>query len=436
MGRGASSVDKQTRSVGSHPEGRADETESLDFYLADIRDTPVLSREQQNALGEEMASAESVLRTELYKVPETARQILAEWRQRQADRLVSGAMSHFFRDGSGTDWSKKIDEDLALVEATLEELDQAMCGSCDALKIEAIRTRLASRLAEAHIALPKLLAILGRLPGRADTAEVAGGQRGFDKILSTAQAAQARLTSAKNEFITHNLRLVIRCAKNYRGRGVPLSDLIQEGNLGLIRAVEKFDYTRGYSFSTYAVWWIEQAVNRSVSSDPPLIRVPGPILDKQREMRTLESKMRSSEMPEPSPFVLAEAIAGSSPAEMDDLRNSFSQAISCEAMVGDSEDLTVGEMLRDEHVTDPCEDIDRTALRAVLRKLLRGLTPRNQQAIEWRYGLVDGQPQTLAEVGKRIGVSRERVRQIERQVLAQLSEMKLANEISVEMQLR
>ena len=405
--------------------------EILDNYLEEIRDTPVLSVGMQGDLCRAMTEAEQTLRDELVRVPETARQIVREWRDRRERGLVSGALSHFHRDASGTNWSRVIDEKLEIVQATLARFEKARKRRASREKLEEIRSKLADQLGEAQIALPMLMSILESLPQTADPEEVSG-EAELTGIIARAQEALARLTDSKNRFISHNLRLVIRCAKNYRGQGVPFLDLIQEGNVGLIRAVEKFDYSRGYKFSTYAVWWIEQALVRAVTSDSRVIRVPSPVLDQQRKMKQIERQIRVARAAEPTEFMLAEAVAGST-EEIDDLRRSLTPEVSCEAPIGGAEALTVGETLSSPEPDDFAESFDRTALRRAFQSLLPVLPERERSVIEWRYGLRDGKPQTLAEIGKRIGVSRERVRQIEKQALGALRENADAREMAMEM---
>lgn len=404
--------------------------EALDSYLEDIRDTPVLSREETLALGQAMADAEEMLRAALVRLPQTAREVLARWHERRAQGRVSGALSQSHRDGSGRDWSAEIDVAMEAIEGTLDRFERARRRKARAERLARLRDQLAEQMSEANLALPILIEILDGLEERVDPAEV-GGRKACDAILAEAREARARLTDSKNRFITHNLRLVVRCAKNYRGSGVSMSDLIQEGNLGLIRAVEKFDHRRGYKFSTYAVWWIEQALNRAVSSESRLVRVPSPIIDRQRAMKSHEASLRASSVPEPSELDLAEAVGGS-PEEVDDLRRSFGGELSFDAPLRGSERLTVGETLAEEPAHEPGEDHDRSVVRRRLRDLLSILPERDRRALEWRFGLVDGRARTLAEIGAEIGLSRERVRQIEKQALRRLREEDAAMELARE----
>ena len=425
-----------SKSKGKPKGHSANETERacLDFYLADIRDTPVLDRAEQARLGKEMDSAEAALRDALIPVPETTRRVIAIWKERMNNGLVSGVLTESFRDGSGTDWTKFVDQNLALAQRALEDFEKAFERGAPAGDLDEIRSEMERPLHEARIALPYLLDAFEGLAEAADPEEVKGGKASLSKRIEAANVARERLFSARNRFVSHNLRLVIRTAKNYRGRGVPFADLIQEGNLGLIRAVEKFDYKRGYAFSTYGIWWIEQAINRAVGNDSRVIRLPGPIIDRQREMRSIEGRVRASSSPEASDFELASAVAGAG-AEMDELRRSFSAEISLEAPVGGTEGVTVGDALQNDSTPGSEEQIDGEILRERVRSLLEVLPARNQQAMEWRYGLAGGDPLSLAEIGRRIGLSRERVRQIEKQSLEKMVELEAASDLFDEMNL-
>ena len=249
--------------------------EVLQSYLDDIYDTPVLDTETQHDLFRGMEAAESELRDALAEIPATATAIVERWRERQARGVVTGALSRFHRDGHTTNLNERVDDGVGAIARRLAGLTRTAQA-----RRSAARSRLSRAVLETEIALPILIEIQDELVDR---------KRALDRdargALSRAQEARARLTDQKNRFIRHNLRLVITSAKGFRNRGVPFLDLIQEGNLGLIRAVEKFDFRRGYKFSTYAIWWIEQALIRAVAQQSRTIRVPSPILDQQRALR-------------------------------------------------------------------------------------------------------------------------------------------------------
>ena len=249
-------------------------------YLDDIAGMSVLESTEQIRLLERMESSEASLRSALAEIPETARILLERWNERRSQGLVTGALSRWHRDGSGRNVNALIDRAFRKIESSLEALDGSETQK-DANRRSCL-SDLAQNVLEAEIALPLLFEVLevlsSAVPSRRD--------KGYRKTLERAIESRAQLTDSKNLFISHNLRLVIRCAKNFRNQGVPFLDLIQEGNIGLIRAVEKFDYRRGYKFSTYAIWWIEQSLIRCVANDPRTVRIPSPLLDQRRKLVT------------------------------------------------------------------------------------------------------------------------------------------------------
>ena len=396
---------------------RLSEREPIDFYLEEIRDTPVLDRNGQSELGELMVAAENQLRSALARIPEFSRQVLQRWYERRARRVVTGALSRHHRDASGTDWTARIDERLDVVERRLEAFDRA-AETHDAAAQEKARGALESALQASEIALPLFVDLLDTIAEEADPTE-AGDPTRFETWIDEARDARVRLTDARNRFIAHNLRLVVSAAKDYRGSGLSFADLVQEGNMGLIRAVEKFDHTRGYTFSTYALWWIEQALNRAVQTDERTVRIPGPVRDRQRAMRRLEQELRTSSIPEPTEVDMAEAI-GLDEAACDELRGSLIAEVSLNAPVSNTEDLCLGDSLEAPDALDPVDEIDRRVFQEAIEESLDELSPRARRVVEQRFGLRGGEERSLAAVGEEIGLSRERVRQIEKHSLEEL----------------
>ena len=301
----------------------------LQSYLDDIYDTPVLETGTQRALFEGMEEAEAELRAALAEIPATSAALLERWNEKRARGLVTGSLSRFHRDGQTRDANEQIDAALEIVGKRLASL-----GRVKESGKERALGRLAAAVLEAEIALPVLMQIQDDLGGRLRR-ELSRSEK---KALRRADAARAQLTDLKNRFIRHNLRLVIRSAKGFRNRGVPFLDLIQEGNLGLIRAVEKFDITRGYKFSTYAVWWIEQALIRAVAQHSRTVRVPSPLLDQQRALKRLEESRRAFSSKEPSVAELAERM-GLSLEDAADLERSLTAEVSTHVPVGGTDDL-------------------------------------------------------------------------------------------------
>lgn len=407
----------------------ASDRDLLQCYLDEIFDTRVLGRDEQIELLDAMQKAEQGLRDALASMPATARSLVARWRERQRQGHVTGALSRRHRDDHDQDLNALVDRALGRVERALGELDAARRRRATGRARDAAK-RLSTLVSAAEIALPCLLEIHAELAnGKRDAENTSAAEE--RTALSRADEERARLSDSKNRFISHNLRLVVRCAKNYRGRGVPFLDLIQEGNVGLIRAVEKFDYRRGYKFSTYAIWWIEQALIRAVATDSRVVRVPSPILDQQRKLRRLEERVRAASDVEPSLLSLTESL-GLTGDEADDLRRSLTPEVSTQALVRGSEDLTLEETLTSESHDDALPRTDRDAMRSCFERILPTLDSRERAVIVARYGL-DGRPtRTLAEIGARMGVSRERVRQIELRALAQLRTQDEAQRLALE----
>ena len=232
----------------------------------------------------------------------------------------------------------------------------------------------------------------------------------------------------------HNLRLVVTQAKRYRNMGVPYVDLIQEGNLGLMRAVEKFEHQRGFKFSTYAVWWIEQALVRAIQSTSRTVRVPSHIYELQLRMRRVETRLRQRLGRAPGSPELAEALEV--PEEMVDLARSSSMPVgSLEQPLPGTDDLRLEDALSDSEVEDPAETHDARFLRDSLERELESLSPRERAILEARFGMEGGEPPTLEEIGQQMGLSRERVRQLEHRALARLRERNAIRRLGVAFEL-
>jgi RNA polymerase primary sigma factor len=279
-------------------------------------------------------------------------------------------------------------------------------GEVDLLTVEDER-RLAQLIEEGHIAAEKI-----------DEIEAGGGKvEGVDGRML--MRAVNRGVRAKSELTQANLRLVVSIAKRYSGRGMQLLDLVQEGNLGLMRAVDKFDYTKGFKFSTYATWWIRQAITRSIADQARTIRIPVHMVEHMNRVTRAKRQMHQELEREPTIDEIAQRVQ-LEPDRVRELLRYSQDPLSLDSPIGEEDESNLGDFIEDETVDGPADAATRAMLTQAVGEVLGELSEREQEIVRLRFGLDGGQAKTLEEVGREFGVTRERIRQIEAKTLAKL----------------
>ncbi len=323
--------------------------------------------------------------------------------------------------------SDQVAEALQDVDLTPDQID-GICTFCAELGIDIIESEAAGPQAGQEVGGEEESASKLDLSVRAPTNDpVRMYLKEIGKVslltaqqeVSLAKRIERNDMEAKRQLIEANLRLVVSIAKRYVGRGMLFLDLIQEGNLGLIRAVEKFDYRRGFKFSTYATWWIRQAITRALADQARTIRIPVHMVETINKLIRVQRQLLQDTGREPTPEEIA-AEMGTTPNKVRDFLKISQEPVSLDTPIGEEEDSQLGDFIEDEDAAMPVEAVSEILQKEELNAVLATLAQRERGVIELRFGLKGVQPRTLEEVGQKFGVTRERIRQIEAKTLAKL----------------
>jgi RNA polymerase sigma factor (sigma-70 family) len=386
---------------------RGGEIGRLRHLFSEIGPIPVLTKQEEADLARRLREAEDELRAVVVGFPEAAGMLLARWRDIRAEGRVTGRLAAD-HEPPARDRSARVDAQAQRIERLLKRY---------AIARGAARQRIAEELRSAVSSLnptPELVhEILRQLMG------TQGLPKATRAAIADACDIEARISELKDTFVRHNLRLVVHQAKAYRGAGLPFSDLIQEGTIGLIRAVEKFDERLGNRFSTYAVWWIQQSCIRALQSSARTVRLPAPVQDQVRRYRRARERVESRERT-PSARTIGQEL-GLEVSEVERLARLDRPTVSLDDPLPGREDMSWADRLPAPSVALEDEP-DQRRLERTTADLLERLPQRERRILRERFGFADGEPRTLQEVGEALGISRERVRQIEKRAIALLSQ--------------
>jgi RNA polymerase primary sigma factor len=428
------------RSSAAAPAAAAEELDPgrerrpLESYFQEIGGTRTLKREEEVVLAKELEAATAQLRGALYSIPLCATHVVQRWDELRALSHTGAKLSESSGDEETGEIAARVERAVKRLRSQLAERDRLMKRG-GTVSVEKVDARIAKEMQNAQLSL----AVLSELRERVVKleADVRKARRGTKKLQSLeAEAGVAkermvqltdevfsahdRMTRVKNEFIEHNLKLVVAIAKDYRNLGLSFPDLIQEGNLGLIRAVEKFDHRRGFKFSTYAVWWIRQALVRAIQNHSRTIRLPSHVHDRLQRSQRVRAELTGKLGREPTAQELAPAL-GTDSESLEALDRLSREAISLESTVAGTE-KRLEDFVADGSASIPDGGIDGDRMRTGVGALVGCLSPREQLILRMRYGLSGEEEHTLEQIGQSLGLSRERVRQLEARALKKLRE--------------
>ena len=416
-----------------------DPRSALEAYFHDVGPVPTLTAQEEVQLAGAIEAHTTALHQAIREIPFTARFVVDRWREILQAKRKTSKLSATAGDCGEGDASVRINHIMRQVAGLLDR--RRALGERHDPRSDAARRRLDTeiqrRLLEADLSSALLVEVLGALrqhraalfPSsvgrsgisvrRAIRRQIGLFARVFLARMREIDRLERALHEARNRFIEHNLKLVIKIAKAYQHRGLSLSDLIQEGNLGLVRAIEKFDHHRGFKFSTYACWWIRQALVRALQNHSRTIRIPSHIYDRVLKLGRTSARLSTRLGRAPSTTELSREL-GIEEQEIGALLDLSRRPISLDTPIPGAGDKTIREATPDPVAVQPWEAIDHALLQGQLHDLLAKLPARERQVLSWRFGLGDDRDHTLEAIGNKLGLSRERIRQIETAALRTL----------------
>ena len=410
------------------------ERRPLESYFQEIGGTRTLRREEEVLLAKELEAATADLRDALYSIPLTARHVVARWDELRALSHTGAKLSESVGDEETGEIAARVERAVKRLRTLLQHRDKAR-DSGNQKELAKVDARISREMKSAQLSLAVLAEMRQRVLDL--SLEMKRARRGtkrfrdlereaemvraslLDKVADV-ENAHERMSLEKNRFIEHNLKLVVAIAKDYRNLGLSFPDLIQEGNLGLIRAVEKFDHRRGFKFSTYAVWWIRQALVRAIQNHSRTIRLPSHVHDRLQRSQRVRAELTGKLGREPTPAELAPEL-GTDAGSLEALDLLSREAISLESSVAGTE-KRLEDFVADPTSAAPDNGLDGERMRSGVGFLIGALTSREQLILRLRYGLGGEEEHTLEQIGQSLGLSRERVRQLEARALKKLRE--------------
>lgn len=440
----------QNAAMGATPVVAAEELDPgrerrpLESYFQEIGGTRTLKREEEVYLAKDLEAATASLRDSLYAIPCSARHVVDRWDALRALSHTGAKLSESAGDEETGEIAARVERAVKKLRAHLEERVKKFekAGESYTPALEKIDAKIAKEMHSAQLSLAVLVELreksleysgeMKRTRKRTKRlaeleTEVGVTKKRMTALINDVEDAHERMTSVKNRFIEHNLKLVVAIAKDYRNLGLSFPDLIQEGNLGLIRAVEKFDHRRGFKFSTYAVWWIRQALVRAIQNHSRTIRLPSHVHDRLQRSQRVRAELTGKLGREPTPAELAPAL-GTDTDSLEALDRLSREAISLESNVAGTE-KRLEDFVPDQMAEQPDGGIDDDRMRSGVGSLIGTLTPREQLILRLRYGLAGEEEHTLEQIGQSLGLSRERVRQLEARALKKLRETQPAQRL-------